>query len=114
MSIFRAHRRNLIKIFLVDKPSNALMKMDYPDHNTILNINSLINNLDFVINKLFTFETLFSHYLIVERNSTYQLDLKYKREFIPQNVDKRVYEIPIRNKTDNFLKDKSPEYIRVS
>lgn len=113
MSIFRAHRRNLLKIFIVDDPSNALTKKDYSDHNTILDIKSLIENFDSVIEKIFNFDNLFSHHLIMEQNTTYKLDLKYKPEFVPQNVDKRVYEIPIMNNTDNFFESKSPDEIRV-
>lgn len=112
MSIFRSHMRNLSKIFFAHS-SDSLNEKDYPNQNTILDISSLIENFDFVIDKIFNFENLFTHHLKIDHNSTYKFELRYKPEFIPKNINKRIYEIPITHNKDNFLKLMNSHEIRV-
>lgn len=114
MSIFRSHRRNLAKIFFSRDPFDAFTKKNYPNFNILLDLYDLKENFDYVLDKVFSFETLFTHKIKVQNHTTIKFDLIYKSEFAKKSIiENRTYEILIMNKTDNFLNKKSQSEIRV-
>lgn len=114
MSIFRFHRRNLTKIFLTKNPNDNLTKRDNPSVNLMLDLYDLSNNFDLVLDKVFQFENLFTHKVYDLKKNDLKFFIKYKPEFLSHNNSERIYEIPIRDKYDNFLKSKNSQEIRVS
>jgi hypothetical protein len=116
MSIFRSHNRNLAKLFLLnDQKENNLSDFDIPRFKLLFDITDFISTVDNVIEKIFNFENIFMHNveLLTSKNDI-KFKLKYKPEFAQDPKELRIWEIIVKNGSDNFFKKMTNDRIRVN
>lgn len=124
MGFFRYHQRNLNKIFIIDylqkdtnSPGDDLHDRDYAKSMNIMDIQDLLEQMDFTLKKIFKFEDLFfsSNIHLMNKN-----DLKYNLIFRFDDIIEKssqglaeITEYEIKNDKDTLFAKDSLDEIRV-
>lgn len=80
----------------------------------ILDLNDLSKSIDSVLKKVFNFQDLFTHKVYQMNLTNLKFTIKYSQTFLTKYDKSLLYNIPINNQTDNFLRAKTPDEIRVN
>ena len=114
MAVFRSHKRNLAKIFLIKDEAESLNGKDYPSFNILLSISELKESFDDILLKYFNFSNLFPHPVNVTEKKIHKLEFKYNSEFLIDKKNTKIFEYKIKNNKDNFFNNRTNSEIRVN
>lgn len=125
MGFFRYHQRNLAKIFVVDflekdleNPGDDLSDRDYARSMYIMEIQDLLSQMEFILSKIYKFETSFfaTDITLINKNDL-KYYLIYRLDDVIEKSSKGIVEnttFPIQNEKDTLFKNYTLDEIRVN